>query len=479
MNYKMISLTVGKIMLITTALLVAPLIVSIVYNDGQVMSFLYTILAFLLLGIIGVSQKPKKRDIYAKEGLVIVAAIWLLYSVFGGLPFFISGEIPNFIDCIFETASGFTTTGATILKDVEVMSKSLLFWRSFTHWIGGMGVLVLATAILSNKEERTTHIMRAEMPGITVGKLASKWQFSVRILYTIYIVLTVLEFIFLLLGKMNVFDAMVYTFGTAGTGGYGVHGASIGHFDSAYIDYVVGIFMILFGVNFNIYYIILIRQFVHVRDNSELKLYFGIVLAAVALITLNILGIYENILDAIRYAFFQVASIITTTGYATADFCNWPTFSQIIILILMFIGGCTGSTAGGLKVARIGILIKHAANEVRHSISPRRVLTVKNDKKPLEAAMVNAVLGYVAVYILVMVVSIIIISLDGFDVTTTITSVITAINNVGPGLGTIGPTGNFSEFSNLSKLILSFDMLAGRLEIFSILAIFSPSMWKK
>lgn len=479
MNYRMIISLMGKIMLIGAGVLVAPLAVSAIYGDGEIMSFVYTIAVFMVLGIIGCMVKPKKKDIYAKEGMILVSLTWILYSVIGGLPFFFSGQIPNFVDCIFETASGFTTTGSTILTDVEAMSKSLLFWRSFTHWIGGMGVLVFVTAIFSDKNTRTSHIMRAEMPGPTLGKIASKWQFSVRILYGIYIGLTVLMFVLLLFGGMNIFESMVHTFGAAGTGGFGIKNASVGYYNSAYIDYVIAIFMILFGVNFNIYYLMIARQFTLIKDNSELKAYLGIVAAAVILIMVNIMPIYSTVSDSLRYSFFQVSSIISTTGYATADFCKWPLFSQMILVMLMFVGGCAGSTGGGIKVIRISIIWKCAVNEVKKAVSPRRVLSVKNDGKPLDNAVVNGVMGYMMVYLVVMVISMLIVSVDNFDFTTVSTAVITALNNIGPGLGMVGPTGNFSAFSNLSKLVLTFDMLAGRLELFSMIAIFLPSVWRK
>ena len=460
-------------------IMIAPLLVSLIYRDGKAIYFIYSILISFALAGAGFAARPKKRDIYAREGMVVVALTWVMFSIVGGLPFFLSGEIPDFMDCVFETASGFTTTGSTILRDVEAMSRSMLFWRSLTHWIGGMGVLVFVTAIFSEKNSRTTHMMRAEMPGPKIGKLAAKWQFSIRILYAIYITLTALEFVLLLFGGMGVYDSLVHTFGTAGTGGFGVRADSIGYYNSVYIDYVIGIFMILFGVNFNMYYLILTRQFIHVKRNSELKLYLIIIVGATLLIMMNIVGIYGSPLSALRYSFFQVSSIMTTTGYATADFCKWPMFSQMILVTLMFIGGCAGSTGGGLKVVRVSVLLKCCVNEVKKAFSPRSVLTVKNDGKPLEIAVVNGVAAYFAVYMVVMILSIIIVALDNFDAATTITSVITTLNNIGPGLGAVGPTGNFADFSVLSKIVLTFDMLAGRLELFSMLVLFTPAVWRK
>ena len=479
MNFRKVLALTGRMMTANGLLMLAPLCVSFIYKDGQAIPFIYSIVISLILGFCGYAAKPKNSEIYAREGMITVALTWILFSIVGGLPFWFSGQIPSLVDCIFETASGFTTTGSTILTDVETISKSLLFWRSLTHWIGGMGVLVFVTAIVSDKNSRTTHVMRAEMPGPKIGKLAAKWQFSIRILYAIYISLTIAEFLLLLCGGMNVYDSLVHTFGTAGTGGFGVKNASIGYYDSAYIDYVISIFMLLFGINFNIYYLIRAKQFLHVKRNSELKLYIALVAAASLIIVPNIMHIYGSPLKAFRYSLFQVSSIVTTTGYATADFCQWPMFSQMILLVLMFVGGCAGSTGGGLKVIRVSIMLKSTLNEIKKAVSPRSVLTVKNDGKPLESQVVKGVALYIVVYSVIMAISVLIVSLDNFDAATTITSVITTLNNVGPGLSIIGPTGNFSEFSVISKLVLTFDMLAGRLELFPMLALFTPWAWKK
>lgn len=478
MNYRMIIYILGKIMLIGSAVLIPPLAVSFIYGDGCHWAFLIAIAVFLVLGA-AVFFPPKKKELFAREGLMIVAIAWILFSIVGGLPFFISREIPSFVDCFFETVSGFTTTGSTILADVESMSKSLLFWRSFTHWIGGMGVLVFAMAIFAQKDARTTHIMRAEMPGPKIGKLVSKWQFSIRILYGIYIALTVAEFILLLFGGMGVYDSLVHTFGTAGTGGFGVKNSSIGYYNSAYIDYVIGIFMILFGIKFNIYYLLIARKFIQVVRSDELKTYIGIVVTATVLIAINVTNQYSNFAEAFRYSFFQVSSIITTTGYATADFNMWPVFSQIILIILMFTGSCAGSTGGGIKIVRISILVKTALREIKKTISPKSVVSVKSDGKSLDREAVSGVGAYFIVYMLVLLLSVLLVSLDKADITTTVTSVIATLNNVGPGLGAVGPTGNFSDFSILSKLILSLDMLAGRLELYPVLMLFTSAAWKK
>lgn len=479
MNYRMVFYLIGKIMLVCGAVLILPLIVSWIYSEPTAVAFLITIGVFLLVGGICAFKRPAKKEMFAREGLLIVAVSWILFSLIGALPFYISGEIPSYIDCFFETVSGFTTTGSTILKNVEELSRSMLFWRSFTHWIGGMGILVFAMTILSQADTKTSHIMRAEMPGPKVGKLVSKWKFTVRILYSIYFVLSALEVVLLLCGGMPLFDSIVHTFGTAGTGGFGIKNSSIAYYNSAYIDYVIGIFMILFGMNFNVFYFLLIRRFVQAFKNEEILCYLGVIAVAVGCIAWNIRGLYGTFAEAFRFSFFQVSSIITTTGYATADFTAWPVFSQGILVLLMFIGGCAGSTAGGLKVIRITILWKTAARMVKKTLNPRSVVSVKNDGKMIEQNVVSGVGGYFIVYMLIFAASVLVVCLNGKDMVTSVTAVAATLNNVGPGLGTVGPNGNFADFSLLSKLVMSFDMLAGRLELFPILMLFSPGTWKK
>lgn len=479
MNYRRVFYLTGKIMCLGAALLVAPLIVSLIYKEGTAYAFLLSMAAFLAVGVTGILLKPKNTDFYARDGIVTVGLSWVLFSFLGGLPFFISGEIPSLVDCFFETASGFTTTGSSVLTNVEALSNGMLFWRSFTHWIGGMGVLVFAMTLFSTKDNQTNHLMRAEMPGPKLGKLVSKWQFSARILYIMYVVLTAIEVILLLIGKMPLFDSLLHAFGTAGTGGFGIKSASVGYYNSAYIDYVIGIFMVLFGVNFNIYYLLLIRKFSKAFGNDELKTYLALVLGASVLIMFNIKPIYGSFAQAFRYSFFQVGSIITTTGYATTDFNTWPIFSQMILVLLMFVGGCAGSTGGGLKVIRVIVLARGSVRDLRRAIRPRRVNMVRNDGKTLEEDVISGVMSYFALYMVIMAVSMLIVSFDNFDLTTTATAVISAINNIGPGLGKVGPTGSFAEFSNLSKLVLSFNMLAGRLEIYPMLALLMPSVWKR
>ncbi len=479
MNLRMIAYSVGRILTVIAATMLLPLFLSVYYKEGIAIAYLIPIIISVVIGTVVSLKAPKDKGLYVREGMVIVALGWILISLVGALPFYISGAIPSFIDCFFETVSGFTTTGSTILTDVETMNRSLLFWRSFTHWLGGMGVLVFTMAILSAKDTRTTYMMRAEMPGPVVGKLTSKWQFSIRILYMIYIALTVLETIFLLIGGMPLFDSIVHAFGTAGTGGFGIKNASIGYYDSAYIEYIVAIFMMMFGINFNIYYLFIIRKFSQVRGNDEIKWYLGVIAAATVIIMINIMPIYHTVANSLRYSFFQVTSIVTTTGYSTADFVQWPMLSQIILTLLMLMGGCAGSTGGGMKVIRVVILLKTAYHAVRKAASPRSVLSVKTDGKSVEDTVVRGVLAYFVVYMLFMGISILIVSLDNMDFATTVTSVISVTNNIGPGLSTVGPMGNYSSFSVLSKIVMSIDMLAGRLELYPILLLFSPRIWKR
>jgi trk system potassium uptake protein TrkH len=479
MNYRMIAYSMGRIMAAIGATMLIPMFLSIYYHEGISIAYLIPIAISVVLGAAVSFKIPKNKNLFAKEGMVIVATSWILISIFGALPFFISGEIPNFVDCFFETVSGFTTTGSTILTNVESMSKSLLFWRSFTHWLGGMGVLVFAMAIFSSKDTRATHMMRAEMPGPVVGKLASRWQFSLRILYVIYISLTVLEIVLLLFGGMPLFDSIVHTFGTAGTGGFGIKNTSIGYYDSAYIDYVIGIFMMLFGLNFNVYYLILARKIAQLKNNDEVKWYIGLMLGSAVIIALNIMPMYHTFANSFRYSFFQVSSIMTTTGYATADFVTWPMLSQIILVMLMIVGACAGSTGGGIKVIRVVILGKRAVHAIKKAVSPRSVMSVKADGKRIETAVVHGVLAYFVIYMFFMGISILIVSLDNKDFATTVTSVIATMNNIGPGLGTVGPTGNFADFSALSKIVMSVGMLVGRLEFYPILILLSPRTWKK
>lgn len=479
MNYRMIAYTIGRILIIVAAAMMIPMALSLFFDEGIASAYLIPILLSLAIGAAVSIKPPENKSMFVREGMVIVGLSWIIISAIGGMPFFISRQIPSVVDCFFETVSGFTTTGSTILTEVESMSKSLLFWRSFTHWLGGMGVLVFAMAIFSSKDTRATYMMKAEMPGPVVGKLTSKWQFSARILYIIYIILTVLEIILLIFGGMPVFDSIVHTFGTAGTGGFGIKNTSIAYYNNAYIDYVIGIFMVLFGLNFNVYFLLLMRKFANLKHEDEMKWYVGIVLISSVVIAFNIMPLYHTFAKSFQYSFFQVSSIMTTTGYATADYCTWPMLSQVILVLLMVIGACAGSTGGGMKVIRFIILLKVAKRAIRKAASPRGVFSVNTAGKTVEWEILNGVLAYFVIYIIFMGLSILLVSLDNKDLATTVTSVIATMNNIGPGLGEVGPTGNFADFSILSKLVMSVDMLVGRLEFYPILILFSPYVWKK
>ena len=472
----MIGYMLGRILLTEAALLILPLFVAVLYGEA-VLPFITAILALAVIGVVFGIRKPKRTALYAKEGFVVVALAWILMSAFGALPFVISGDIPNYIDAFFETVSGFTTTGATILTAVEPLTYSGLFWRSFTHWVGGMGVLVFVMAILPMEDGHGMHLMRAEVPGPTVGKLVSRMSDTAKILYAIYFVMTVVLIVLLLAGGMPLFDSCIHAFGTAGTGGFSCKNISIGAYDSVYFDVVIGVFMLIFGVNFNLYYFLLIRRFRDVFSSEELRTYLIIVGVSVLAITANIAHMYDSVWTGLRHAFFQVSTIITTTGYATTDFNLWPTFSKSVLLVLMFIGGCAGSTAGGLKVGRVLILGKASAADMRKMLHPNAIATVRVEGKPLRDQSVRSAYQYITVYLLVFAASFLLLSLEGLDMVTTSTALITCINNVGPGLELVGPMGNFSVFSYAAKLLLSFDMLVGRLELFPMLLLFAPSVW--
>ncbi len=479
MNYKMIGLVIGKLMRIEGFLLILPLLVSIYYGENQWFAFLLPILLLAGIGSALAYKRPKNSNLFAREGFVIVALSWVILSLFGALPFYLSAEIPRYIDAFFETVSGFTTTGASVLSSVETMSRGMLFWRSFTHWIGGMGILVFALAVLPNTNGSDMHLMRAEVPGPSVGKLVSRVRLTARILYGIYIAMTLLEIILLVAGGMPLFDSVLHSFGTAGTGGFGIKNNSVAYYNSAYIDGVIGVFMLLFGVNFNLFYFILTGHALRALRSEEVKWYGILVAVAISLITLNILPQYDSIFTSFRYAFFQVSSVITTTGYATADFAVWPAFSQCILLLLMFIGACAGSTGGGFKVARAVMLAKIARNEVRRMHQPRSVSVVRFEGERVSNEAIKAVMGYFVVYILVIIVTTLLLSLEEYSFMTTFSAVVATINNIGPGFELVGPMANYGHFSDLGKLLLSFNMLTGRLEIMPVLIAFAPAVWKR
>ena len=479
MNRRMVLSMVGRVVLLEAALMLPALITSIIYKEACVADFAVAIIASLLVGcLLTVVFKPSSKVIFAKEGFVIVALCWLALSAIGALPFFLSGEIPSYIDAFFETASGFTTTGASILTDVESMSKGLLFWRSFTHWLGGMGVLVFVMAVVNNLSDRSIHILRAESPGPVVGKIVPKMKETTRILYIIYIGITLLNIVFLLIGGMPLFESIVHAIGTAGTGGFGIKADSFASY-SPYLQWVTTIFMFIFGVNFNIYYLVLLRRFKEVMKSTELKVYLGIVAAAIILITVNIVPVFGSVSDALRHSAFQVGTAMSTTGYATADFNQWPALSKSIIFLLMFMGGCAGSTAGGFKCARVVILVKKVRAEVKKLLHPRSVNTVRFEGKGIENQVVSSVSAYTIVYIMLICAVFLIISLDGFDFETNISAAVSCVNNIGPAFGAAGPASNYAAFSPLSKIVLSFAMLFGRLEIYPMLIALTPSTWSK
>ncbi len=478
MNYRMIGFSLGRILFTEGILMGISLLVSLFYQDGAASYFIPAILLCLLIGGILGLRPPKNTAIYAKEGLITVALAWVFISAFGAIPFYLGG-LGSLADCFFETVSGFTTTGASILVDVEIVPNGLLFWRSFTHWVGGMGVLVFVMAILPMSEGNGMHLMRAEVPGPAVEKLVSKMSDTAKILYGIYFVMTIVEILLLVAGKMPVFDAVIHSLGAAGTGGFSSKALSVGAYDNPYYDVVIGVFMLLFGINFNLYYFILIGRIRDFFRSEELRTYLGVVAVSVIFITINIFSLYGSVFQSLRHAFFQVSSIITTTGFATTDFNLWPPLSKAILVMLMFIGACAGSTGGGIKVARVVILAKAAFADMRKMLHPNAISTVRFEKKLQDEKTIRSVHLFLSVYLLVFCSSVLLLSFEGFDLVTTFTAVASCINNIGPGLEIVGPMGNFSEFSAFGKILLSFDMLVGRLEIFPMLLLFSPSVWKR
>ncbi len=479
MNRRMVFYTVGRIALATALLLLLPALVSLIYREPCGWSFLVAAgVALAVAAALTFLSRPKSQVIYAREGFAIVALGWLMTSLLGSLPFFLSGEIPSFIDAFFETVSGLTTTGASILTNVEALSHGLLFWRSFTHWIGGMGVLIFIMAIIPNIADRSIHIVRAEMPGPVVGKLVPRVKDTAKILYIIYIAMTLLEIAFLLFGGMPLFESVVHAFGTAGTGGFGVKADSIAGY-SPYLQWVITVFMLLFGVNFNLYYLILIRRTRTALRSGELWCYLGIVALSTGVIVCNILPQFGSAEDALRHSAFQVASILTTTGYATTDFNLWPDLSRAILFVLMFIGGCAGSTAGGLKQSRAIMLVKTVGREFKRMLHPRSVSSVRFEGKPVDEATLGSVSTYFAVYMICLFAVFLLISPEPFGFETNLSAAVACFNNVGPGFGLVGPVGSYSAYSGFSKLVLSFAMLLGRLEIFPLILALSPGSWIK
>lgn len=479
MNRRLVLYFVGNVIKLEAVLMLPALITALIYREDCAVDFLVAIGVSLAVGFfLTFVFKPSSKVFFAKEGFVIVALCWLVMSLIGALPFYISGEIPSYVDAFFETASGFTTTGASILTDVESMSRGLLFWRSFTHWVGGMGVLVFIMAVINNLSDRSIHILRAESPGPVVGKLVPKMKQTTRILYIIYIGLTLLDIVFLLIGGMPLFESIVHAVGTAGTGGFGVKADSFGSY-SPYLQWVTTIFMFIFGVNFNIYYLLILRKFKSILKSTELKFYLGVIISCIILICINVRPLFSSVGEALRHTAFQIATAMSTTGYATTDFNLWPSFSKTIIFLLMFMGGCAGSTAGGLKCARVVILVKKVRREIKKLLHPRSVTSMRFEGNRMDDQVVSSTSAYLVVYIMIICACFLIISLDGFDFETNITAAVSCMNNIGPAFGAAGPASSYAAFSPLSKIALSFAMLFGRLEIYPMLIALSPSTWSK
>ena len=473
----MMAQILGRVLLIMAGLMLLPFVTALIFGES-VLPFAVTIALTALLGGAMLLLRPRSRDIYAREGFASVGLSWLLMSLLGALPFVLSGDIPSFVDAFFETASGFTTTGASVLNDVESLSRSALFWRSFTHWIGGMGVLVFLMAVMPMSGERSMHIMRAEVPGPTVGKLVPRAKETARILYLIYTGFTVAETVLLMFGGMSFYEALLHAFATAGTGGFSTRNASIAAFDSVYIETVIGAFLVLFGTNFNLFYLILIGRVREALRSEELHRYLEIIVLCVLAIVLGTRKLYGGA-QALRHGFFIVMATISTAGFCTQDYTLWPAWLQTMIVILMFIGGCAGSTGGGLKLSRVMLLIRTAAADVGRVISPRRVNRVQMDGRRVTPETTGAIYSYTALVMLLLLLCTALISFDGFDFATNFTAALSCVSNVGPGLGLIGPSGNFSIFSPLSKIVMSFTMLFGRLEIYAMLILFIPSAWRR
>lgn len=477
MNTAIIRYIIGYILKIEALLMLLPCLVAAIYREQE--GFFYLLVALLcgLVGIFMTLRKPKDHVFYLKEGCVATSLSWIALSLFGCIPFILTGEIPSFTDALFETISGFTTTGASILSDVEALSHCSLFWRSFTHWIGGMGVLVFLLAVIPLSGGSHINLMRAESPGPSVGKLVPKVRSTARILYLIYLTLTLVEILLLLAGNMSLFDSLTTSFGSAGTGGFGIKNDSIAGY-SSYLQWVVTIFMILFGVNFNAFYLLLFRKFKKALHMEEVRYYFLIILVAIGIITFEIIDTSAGVFDALTHASFQVASIITTTGFSTVDFNMWSQVCKTILVMLMFVGACAGSTGGGIKVSRFVILIKTVTKELNSYIHPKSIKKINFEKKVVEHEVVRATNVYFITFMLLFSASVFLIGFEGRDLVTNFTAVAATINNIGPGLEMVGPSHNFGMFTPFSKYVLMFDMLAGRLELFPLLLLFHPTLWK-
>lgn len=479
MNTKIVRYILCRMLGVEAALLLVPVLVAVIYQEKCGIVFLIPIVILCLLFLMAGRKRPEHGQIYGKEGMVIVALAWILWSLFGAMPFTLSGYIPSYVDAFFETVSGFTTTGSSIIPDVEVLPHCLLFWRSFTHWIGGMGVLVFVLVVTSLDRKNSMHLMRAEVPGPEKDKLVPKAMSTARILYGMYLTLTVIEMVFLVIGGMNLFDSMIFSFGSAGTGGFSNYADSVAHFNSAYIDGVITVFCALFGVNFALFYFMILGDFKSILKNEELRTYILLIAGATAAIMLNIHSLYPTIGKSFRYAVFQVVTVITTTGYSTADFAQWPMFSKAVLMMLTVIGACASSTGGGIKVSRLLVGMKCVKREIVQLAHPKSVGIIRIGGKKVSSDVLRTIYIYFIAYVGILIGSVVLVSLDNFDFETTFSAVLTTLGNVGPGMAQVGPMGNFAEFSPLSKLILCFDMLAGRLEIFPFLVLFTAPAWRR
>lgn len=479
MNTKIVRYILCRMLGVEAALLLVPVLVAVIYQEKCGIVFLIPIAILCLLFLVAGRKRPEHGQIYGKEGMVIVALAWILWSLFGAMPFTLSGYIPSYVDAFFETVSGFTTTGSSIIPDVEVLPHCLLFWRSFTHWIGGMGVLVFVLVVTSLDRKNSMHLMRAEVPGPEKDKLVPKAMSAARILYGMYLTLTVIEMVFLVIGGMNLFDSMIFSFGSAGTGGFSNYADSVAHFNSAYIDGVITVFCALFGVNFALFYFMILGDFKSILKNEELRTYILLIAGATAAIMLNIHSLYPTIGKSFRYAVFQVVTVITTTGYSTADFAQWPMFSKAVLMMLTVIGACASSTGGGIKVSRLLVGMKCVKREIVQLAHPKSVGIIRVGGKKVSSDVLRTIYIYFIAYVGILIGSVVLVSLDNFDFETTFSAVLTTLGNVGPGMAQVGPMGNFAGFSPFSKLILCFDMLAGRLEIFPFLVLFTAPAWRR
>lgn len=477
MNYRIVFYTLGMVLNFEAACMLLPFLCGAVFGESESIYFILCAVLCIIPGFLLTFRRPKNKTIYSREGFVIVAFSWIIMSIFAALPFVISKSIPDFINALFETVSGFSTTGATILTEIESLPKCMLFWRSFTHWIGGMGVLVFLVSILPLSGSNNLYLMKAESPGPSVTKLVPRVKASAKILYEIYAAMTVIETIFLLFGGVSVFEAITLSFSTAGTGGFSVLNTSAAEY-SSYVQIVLTVFMVLFGINFTLYYLLLAKRFKNAFCSEELGVYICIIIFSSLIIGINISGMFPSFAEALKHSFFQVAAVITTTGFSTVDFDKWPSFSKTILVLLMFIGACAGSTGGGMKVSRIIIAVKSVIKELKIMAHPKSTHKLTMDNRLIEHEVIRSVNVYIVSYAVIFIISMLVVSIDNFSFTTNFTAVATAINNVGPGLEAVGPAYTFNDFSALSKLVFIVDMLIGRLEIFPILVLFSPYTWK-